>query len=211
MCGRYTFFNSKSLKSRFSLDEVPEITPRYNVAPGSLMPVIIKKNCNLALLMKWGLIPEWAKHQSRTIQLINARAESLNQKPMFKKLVTNQRCLVPTNGFYEWDKSTKTPYYIHPQDNQLATFAGLYDLWQDAENKPFYSYLIITTAANTKIAKIHSRMPAILDRNKAKDWLDLKEVPLEPYAGTDWQIDPVSKAINKTVNDSSDLIKPIGI
>jgi putative SOS response-associated peptidase YedK len=211
MCGRYTFFNRKSLKTSFNLENIPEFTPRYNVAPGSLMPVIIKKNHNLALLMKWGLIPEWAKLQSQKIQLINARAESINQKPMFKKLLNSQRCLVPTNGFYEWDKQTKTPFFIHPRDNQLATFAGLYDLWQDAENKPFYSYVIITTAANSAVAKIHPRMPAILDQDAANDWLEFKEVPLEPYAGTAWQIDPVSQAINKPANDNPDLIKSIAL
>lgn len=189
----------------------------YNVAPGYMMPVISKKSPNRAVLMKWGLIPFWAKDPRIGYQMINARAETLKDKPAFRKPLSQFRCLVPANGFYEWKKTQdgKQPFYIRLKSEEMFAFAGLYDQWVDAEGKEIETYTIITTTPNSVVEPIHNRMPAILKKENEEIWLNHQETDinkilalLTPNNTTEeFEAYPVSKAVNKPENDSKDLIK----
>lgn len=167
--------------------------------------------------MRWGLIPFWAKDPKIGYKMINARAETVNEKPSFKHSLKNKRCIVPASGFYEWLKSEKQkiPFYIKPKDQEYFSFAGLYDVWKDAEGKEIKSYTIITTTPNIKMAKIHDRMPVILKVADEDKWLDqntdIDELLklLKPYPDSEMEIYSVSDLVNSPRNDNKDLIKPI--
>ncbi len=169
--------------------------------------------------MRWGLIPKWTKSgQSPKVTPINARAETLGEKPMFRSLVKYRRCIVPANGFYEWRgvKGDKQPYFIHPADGQLMLFAGLYDEARGIEDQPLESYAIITTGANRPMSRLHDRMPVILDVEDVSAWLDrdLTEAePLEhllrPADDDAIALHPVPKSVNTTRHNDPSLIEPI--
>lgn len=219
MCGRYGFIpgSKKQFQERFRIDRVNfELKPRYNVAPGQIMPVITRNSPNKAEEMKWGLVPFWAKDPKIGYKMINARAETVAIKPSFRRSLMKQRCLIPVSGFYEWKKTdnTKIPYYIHLKNAELFSFAGLYDVWKDAEGKELKSYTIITTEPNTLMAEIHNRMPAILSETTEETWLDpanqnLSQLVglLNPYMTIDMSANPVSKLVNNPENDSPEILK----
>ncbi|MEX1997927.1 MAG: SOS response-associated peptidase, partial [Candidatus Andersenbacteria bacterium] len=175
MCGRYSFFDTEQLFERFNVPKVV-LEDRYNVAPSFDMPVIIDDGSKHIEVMKWGLIPHWAKEEKTDYKLINARIETLAEKPTFKNLLKSQRCLVPARGFFEWHRTDegKEPYYFHLDD--IFAFAGLYDVWEH-DDKVIDSYTIITANAEGGIADIHNRMPVILTQKAETDWLnpDLSE------------------------------------
>jgi len=220
MCGRYTFFDVSKLYERFGVnDRIDWDRARYNVTPGSLMPVVLRQSPNSVKIMKWGLVPFWAKDPRIGYRMINARAETIESKPAFRKPFLAQRCLVPANGFYEWRHTNgKQPYYIELAGRPVFAMAGLYDRWTDAEGKETLSYTIITTAANAMMTPIHNRMPVILTPEAETEWLDptvtdkvrLKSI-LTQNANDKLKAYPVSKEVNKTSNDNSDLIKEIKI
>jgi putative SOS response-associated peptidase YedK len=133
------------------------------------MPVIIE---NQLVNMKWGLIPSWSQNKSFANKLINARCETLLEKPSFKNLVNTQRCIVPSNGFYEWDPVSKLPYFIKPADSSLMNFCGLHTLWMDENRRPVNTFTIITTKSNQIMSEIHNRMPVILEQGSEHKWLD---------------------------------------
>src|ERR1044071_1625887 len=165
MCGRYVLADIAALAARFDLAMDPSaVAARYNVAPTQTMPVVVKQSPNRLVMMRWGLVPSWAKDGKTEQLMINARAETLAQKRTFSKLLTTQRCLVPASGFYEWQQTSggKVPHYISLQDESLLAFAGLYDRWTDNQGTEVFSYTIITTEPNTLMSSIHNRMPAIL-------------------------------------------------
>ena len=148
MCGRYVFSpgNSKKLKQRFNLSNQLEIEQNYNVAPGQIVPVITRQSPKKAVEMKWGLVPFWAKDPKIGYKMINARAETVLFKPSFRKAIRSQRCLVPANGFYEWQRiNGKQPYFISRKDGEIMSFAGIFDTWKDAEGSKINSYAIITS------------------------------------------------------------------
>jgi putative SOS response-associated peptidase YedK len=159
---------------------------RFNIAPGSEMPVIIHEEKNELVMMKWGLVPHWVQDIQTAKRPINARAETLSEIFSFKELLKNQRCLVPASGFFEWKKegSKKIPFYLHLTKIPLFAFAGLYDCWECPDGKLFFMYTIITSEPNELIAKIHNRMPSILLPEHEDRWLskvplsagDLKEI-----------------------------------
>lgn len=219
MCGRYVFTpgNSKKFKDRFNLSNQLEIEENYNVAPGQMVSVVIRKSPNKAVKMRWGLVPFWAKDPKIGYKMINARVETVLYKPSFRKAVRSQRCLVPANGFYEWQRvDGKQPYYITRKDEKMMAFAGIYDIWKDAKGKELFSYSIITTKANSLVSLIHNRMPVILDRKKEDEWLeenitDPNEVKnfLEPVSEQELQTYPVSKAVNKATINTKKLIEPL--
>jgi len=220
MCGRYTFFDVSKLYERFGVnDRIDWDRARYNVTPGSLMPVVLRQSPNSVKIMKWGLVPFWAKDPRIGYRMINARAETIESKPAFRKPFLAQRCLVPANGFFEWQHANgKQPYYIELAGRPVFTMAGLYDRWTDAEGKETLSYTIITTAANAMMTPIHNRMPVILTPEAETEWLDptvtdkvrLKSI-LTQNANDKLKAYPVSKEVNQTSNDNSDLIKEIKI
>lgn len=218
MCGRYVLADTAALTARFGVaGDVPSFAPRYNVAPTQTMPVVVKHSPNSLVLMRWGLVPAWAKDSKSEQLLINARAETLAQKPTFRRLLSSQRCIVPASGFYEWQQAGtgKIPNYISLKDESLFGFAGLYDHWTDSQGADVYSYTIITTAPNALMAPIHNRMPAILSQDDEEFWLNPDETEatrllplLTPYAAEKMQATPVSRAVNNVRNEGASLLQP---
>jgi len=171
MCGRFSvYIDDVELKNRFpNHDVTPFLEAKVtNFAPTMEMPVIIE---NQVVNMKWGLIPSWSQNKSFANNLINARCETLLEKPSFKNLVNTQRCIVPSNGFYEWDPVSKLPYFVKPADSSLMNFCGLHTLWMDENRRPVNTFTIITTKSNQVMSEIHHRMPVILEQGSENRWL----------------------------------------
>tara|TARA_B100000745_G_scaffold292737_1_gene233952 strand:+ start:199 stop:804 length:606 start_codon:yes stop_codon:yes gene_type:complete len=171
MCGRFSvYIDDEELKNRFPNHDVTPFqeVKVTNFAPTMEMPVIIE---NQVVNMKWGLIPSWSQNKSFANKLINARGETLLEKPSFKNLVDTQRCIVPSNGFYEWDPVSKLPYFVKPADSSLMNFCGLHTLWMDENRRPVNTFTIITTKSNQIMSEIHNRMPVILEQGSEKKWL----------------------------------------
>jgi putative SOS response-associated peptidase YedK len=220
MCGRYTLAtNTQKLAESFSGFEVPaELPPRYNVAPTQPIAVVANNGQHKVEFFQWGLIPSWAKDPKIGNQLINARAETLGEKPSFKNAYKRRRCLVLADGFYEWkkeDDGAKTPMYIRLASGDPFAFAGLWEMWQTAENT-ILSCTIITTDPNDLMAQIHNRMPVILPPAAYEQWLDPAERRpddlqglLHPYPTELMTAYPVSKMVNSPKNDSPALIEPV--
>lgn len=224
MCGRYALAtDSEQVKRRFGLKEAPEVSPRFNVAPGSAMPVILQSDPETAVLARWGLVPFWAKDPKIGYRMINARAESLLAKPAFRRPFASQRCLVPVSGFYEWKtldepgRKEKIPYYIRVAGESLFAFAGLYDYWTDVEGRKITTFTIITTEPNEKLEKIHNRMPVILPKDKESEWLGRSGQDtaglsglLAPFPSARTETYPVSSAVSNPENDGESLIRRQG-
>jgi len=221
MCGRYSFFDTDKLYERFDITKGKQkLNDRYNVAPGQLMPVITQHiERNSLATMQWGLIPGWTRDIKDALHLINARSETLNQKPSFREPLKKQRCLVPANGFFEWKKEIngKIPYYIRPKSGQTIALAGLYDKWLNpANNENIYTYTIITTSASKGLSSIHARMPAIIPLGLESDWLNtaeqdpttLQQIIKSPSSET-MEYFPVSTLVNKPEHDSPEILEPI--
>lgn len=225
MCGRYTLYSPKPdlehhFEARFKTDAGP--TPRYNIAPGSEQPVVLygKAREPGITLMKWGLVPPFADDASIGFKMINARSETLDQKPSFKKAFQRKRCLIPANGFYEWKKlegsERKLPFYIRLIHQEIFAFAGLFERWENKQGEPLFSFTIVTTAANSLLQPLHERMPVILNPADYDAWLNpLNEDKaalqglLRPYATEDMSVFRISPEVNKTSNDHKGLIEPI--
>jgi putative SOS response-associated peptidase YedK len=210
MCGRFSILNNKtSLEKHFALNDSDEFINSYNVTPSDKIPVIRLYEGERQLVnCQWGFIPHWAKDDK--FKPINAKAETLDEKPFFRSAFKNNRCLIPASGFYEWkgQKGNKQPWYIRLQDSELFAFAGLWDHWQN-ENKDIDSCTIITTNANAVMASIHQRMPVILDPGQYDIWLnDGDKDVLAPYRGK-LICYPVSKKVNKPGSDGEELIRPL--
>lgn len=218
MCGRYAIVlvGDGSLQRRFSLEELlDDPQPRYNIAPTQTAPVVVRNSPNRVEMMRWGLIPSWAKDASIGNRMINARAETVAEKPAFRASLRSRRCLVPASGFYEWkrDEAGKTPHFIHLVDEPLFAFAGLYDVWRDPDGRAVRSYTILTTEPNALMASIHNRMPVILRREDEGEWLDPENTApehllplLRPYPAREMEAYPVSKRVNSPTNDTPDLL-----
>jgi putative SOS response-associated peptidase YedK len=219
MCGRFTLAtNTQKLAEAFSEFEVPaDLPPRYNVAPTQPVAVVANNGQHKVEFFQWGLIPSWAKDPKIGSQMINARAETLAEKASFKNAYKRRRCLVLADGFYEWRKeedNSKTPTYIRLASGDPFAFAGLWELWQTAEDTVL-SCTIITTQPNELMAQIHNRMPVILLPETYEQWLDPAErMPdqlndlLKPYPADLMTAYPVSKMVNSPRNDSPALIEP---
>lgn len=212
MCGRYTLYSTDELEDRYRVEVSDAIRANYNVAPSQTMPVITIDGLQM---MRWGLVPPWAKDEKIGYKLINARSETVFEKPMWKKPIMHRRCLVPADGFYEWKKidSTKQPYFIHLNEGSLFSFAGIWETWKH-DGKEWQTYTILTTTPNEEMKSIHDRMPVILHRDDEAQWLsadseeDIK-VLLRPYANGKLKTYTVSAEVNAVkVNDGS-LIKPV--
>lgn len=179
MCGRFALQPGDKFYDRFNIENrLDALVERNNITPGQMVPVIMSKSPNRVELMKWGLIPHWAKEKNIGYKMINARIETLVEKPSYRGPLKSKRCLVPASGFYEWQATRfgKTPYFIHLKNEPLFSFAGLYDVWTDGEDdgkvEKIYSFTIITKNANKTISKIHDRMPVILEQSRESEWLD---------------------------------------
>jgi len=219
MCGRYGFVPGKNFDERFQVEHQQEtLLPSYNVAPGATMPVVLRNSPNRVELMRWGLIPFWAKDPKNSYKTINARAETVATSPVFREALKRRRCLVPASGFYEWQQTErgKLPYFIHLKDIELFAFAGLYDVWQDAEGNELRTYTIITTIPNDLVQPIHNRMPVILHPDDEAMWIDPKmndtaalRALLQPFPNALMEAYPVSRAVNTAAIDTPALIEPV--
>src|SRR5689334_12293955 len=194
MCGRYDLIViGRALAARFGVaaEQAGEVgqnwQPRFNIAPSQLNPVVVTgmtvddQEKHLAM-MKWGLVPSWAKEPKTSFSTINARAETITQKPAFRKLIAGKRCLVPATGYFEWSAPNgaggKQPYRVQVtgdgnNEDQILAMAGLYDVWKGPYGEPLLTYTIITTEASPSIRALHERMPVILSREDEEVWLDL--------------------------------------
>ena len=222
MCGRYVIEGNAGLSERFNLRHVPQDLfadlTTYNAAPTQLLPVIVENEAGEHSLvpMQWGLMPRWKPQPGkRGVAPINARAETLFEKPMFRNLTKAQRCIVPVSGFYEWQKvgDHKQPFYITAEDGEAWGLAGLYDQTHEDEDA-VGSFTIITTQANDRMSSLHERMPVILPRDAEDDWLsadvrDPHEVEqfLRSYPDDEMLVYPVSTAVNNTRNNGPQLIE----
>jgi len=213
MCGRFSLTaNEAELNLRFELEggEAPYV-PRYNGAPTQMLAVITGENPRLLSYKRWGLIPPWAKDISIGNKMINARAETITEKPSFRTPLFSKRCLVPADGFYEWQQdAAKQPYRIFVKNNPIFAMAGLWERWKSPEGGSIDSFSIITTEANTFMKPIHSRMPVILKREDEKIWLTGKNHEeilklLKPYPSEEMDAYPVSKLVNSPRNDGPEV------
>lgn len=218
MCGRFSFSPlAKIIEDRFDVKvDSTRYKPRYNSAPSQDLAVISNVSPHEVSFYRWGLIPFWAKDKSIGNKLINAKAETIAEKPSFKNSLKRKRCLVLSDGFYEWksvDKKEKIPYRITLKDNGLFAMAGLWDSWKDSDGTVIHSFTIITTTPNSLMENIHTRMPVILKREFEKAWLtddntDFLQTLLKSYPENEMTAYPVSKLVNSPVNDVPELLKP---
>jgi putative SOS response-associated peptidase YedK len=224
MCGRFTAsFEFREIRIRWNLQrDLPIFAPRYNIAPSQQVPVIVRGEAgNEAKLMKWGLVPSWAPDPSIGQRMINARAQSLLEKPSFKRLVGTRRCLIPADGFYEWrhEGKHKVPMWFHLKNREPFAFAGLWDYWRDpAGDKEFYSFTIVTTEPNALVRPIKNRMPVIYDKEMGRQWLDptwavnspmMLAAILQPLPSELMKAHDVSTLVNSPENDTAECIQPI--
>ena len=221
MCGRYSQqHTAEEIAERFEIID-PEFSfpPRYNIAPSQIVPIIIAQEQRRLVGCKWGLVPFWAKDPSIANRTINAKSETLAQKPAFKYAVVKRRCLIPADGFYEWQKQPKgpgQPFYIRRPDHGLFAFAGLWEGWTSPEGERLRTFTIITVEPNETIRPIHDRMPAIIQPEAEAMWLDssiqdpIHVLPLlQPYPETDLEMFRVSRAVNYPATDEPSLIEPL--
>jgi len=221
MCGRFTLIIPvDELQQSFPWLLVhPELLPRYNIAPTQLVAVAPNTGENRIELFRWGLIPSWAKDPKIGARMINARSETLAEKPSFRAAYRQRRCLVLADGFYEWRKEpgrkTKTPFYLQLKSGEPFAFAGLWEVWQAPDGLAVPSCTIITTRPNALVAPIHNRMPVILRPEAYQQWLDPAEQPpaqlqplLQPYPAEEMTAYPVSRLVNNPRNDLPDCILP---
>jgi putative SOS response-associated peptidase YedK len=218
MCGRYTITApADELAKRFDATLPPEMTgPRYNAAPTQGLPVLLNEGEREIKLLRWGLVPSWSKSISNDYSMINARAETITEKPTFRKALEKRRCLVLADSFFEWQKtgSEKIPMRIMLDSEEPFAFAGLWETWKKPEGGVLHSFTIITTEANDLVAPIHDRMPVILKPESEKLWLDNDagveewQKLLRPYPAKLMKTYSVSKMVNAVVNDVPGVITP---
>lgn len=220
MCGRYAFYLPHEAMARlFDLDDPPEVEAHYNIAPSNFVAVIRhdKEGVRKLGMLHWGLVPHWAKDKKIGYRMINARSETVREKPSFRNAFRRRRCLVPSSGFYEWKKEAdhKVPYFISMQDAEGFAFAGLWERWYENDDaEPLDSVTICTTEANKFMENLHARMPVILKPGDYDDWLDRNNSGddvtyslLKPWPRSNLQAWPVSTVVNNPRNDGADLIE----
>jgi putative SOS response-associated peptidase YedK len=220
MCGRFTLIDLSQFTDLFPWIRPPEqqFQPRYNIAPSQAVPAVVNHLQPTVDFFQWGLVPSWAKDPAIGGRMINARAESLAEKPAFKTSLRRRRCIIPASGFYEWRKNpdkTKTPMYITRKDGHPMGLAGLWDIWHDPTGGELPTCTIITTAPNELMAVVHDRMPLILPESHYRFWLTSEEMKpqdlqplLVPFPADALQMRPVSRAVNSPKTDTPECIRP---
>ena len=217
MCGRFTLATpADQIAAQFQLVAVPELAPRYNIAPTQQVAAVRAAEAGRELvLLRWGLVPTWAKDLSMGAKLINARAETAAEKPSFRSAMRQRRCIIPADGFYEWQAQAggKQPFYIRLAHGGSFGLAGLWEHWKSPERAWIETCTILTTAANALMQPLHDRMPVILPPEAYALWLDPAlhdPAPLQallgPYPANLMVAAPVSKAVNKVANDDPSLV-----
>lgn len=220
MCGRFTItLDPADLQQEFNLGNLPgEWKPRYNVAPTQNVPVVKEETRRDVEMMHWGLIPFWAKDKTIGSRMINARAETLQEKPAFRQAFKQRRCLILADGFFEWQrldaKRPKVPMYFRLKNGKAFTFAGLWETWRENPEKELHSCTIITCIPNELVGQIHNRMPVILDKEKCWRWLsdpnpqELQKM-LMPYPAEKMQAHAVGLQVNNPREDNADVVRPL--
>lgn len=221
MCGRYALKVSVPEVARI-LGATPtaEFAPSYNVAPSRNVPAcrVAEEGGREIVLLRWGLVPHWAKAIDDRYRMINARAETVASKPAFRTPFRKRRCLVPADGYFEWKAvgKRKQPYFIRRRDEGPIFFAGLWDRWEKGDGEPVDSFAIVTTSASPNVAQVHDRMPVMVDDGDYDTWLDPKLedaarlLPLlKPHPGKDLTLTPVSTYVNNPRNDDPRCIEPL--
>lgn len=228
MCGRFTLIlEPDAIQQELDLGQMPaDLPPRYNIAPTQPVAAVRSAETRDVDLLRWGLIPSWAKDMDIGNRLINARSETLLEKPSFRNAFARRRCLILADGFYEWYRpgGRKTgkgvpapvPYYFHLADHKPFAFAGLWETWNSPEHETIQSCTIITCAANELVGRYHERMPVVLDKNTMWQWLDeqakipaLQEI-LSPYPAERMSAYHVAPLVNTPAVDDPQLIEPAG-
>jgi putative SOS response-associated peptidase YedK len=222
MCGRFTLtIDPTALQEAFPWAVIPgDLPPRYNIAPSQPVAVIPNTGDNAVTMYKWGLIPSWSKDPSIGDRMINARAESLAEKPSFRTAYRRRRCLILSDGFYEWkqnpDLKSKQPMYIRMKNGSPFAFAGLWEVWHAPDGSEIRSCTIITTQPNALLQTIHNRMPVILPPAAYQAWLETDDRQpaqldhlLVPYPPEEMIAFPVSKLVNRPEVETPDLVKPL--
>jgi len=219
MCGRFAQADPlEILAQQFALEEVfVDLSPRYNVAPGQQVAVILKEEKRVMVDLKWGLVPFWAKDPSIGNRMINARAETVREKPSYKNAIKKRRCLIPASGFYEWKKDgkAKVPHYFRLKSGKPFGLAGLWETWKDPDGQMLKTFTILTTEPNALAARVHNRMPVIIPENGYATWLDIANPPeavqalLAPYPPDEMEAYPVSTMVNSPANDTEELVRPV--
>jgi putative SOS response-associated peptidase YedK len=226
MCGRYVIFSTpEAIRALFRYGEQPNFPPRYNIAPTQPIPIVRLRDGKPSLaLMRWGLLPSWVEEPKTFPLLINARGESVLDKPAFRNAMRRRRCLIPTDGFYEWQageaSGSKQAYFVRARHGEHdaappLAFAGLWETWTGPNGEELDTAAIVTTAANRTLSAIHPRMPAFLAPEDFARWLDCDAVQAEeaatlikPADEVLLEVYPVSPAVNRVANDSEALIAP---
>ena len=224
MCGRFTLRTpARDLVEIFELLREPELSPRYNIAPTQRVAVVRQSGKDREIaVMRWGLVPSWSKDPKAGPPLINARAETVATKPSFRTAFKRRRCLIPADGFYEWqkqaDSKTKIPHYIRMSKDRAFAFAGLWECWHGSDAADLESCTIVTTEANNLMRPLHDRMPVILPEENFAEWLDPKnenvpelEALLRPYAPSELTAFPISTMVNSPRNERPECILPTSI
>lgn len=218
MCGRFGLFaRLDAIEDRYDGEFTYDFEPRYNIAPeGPGIATVRNQIPGQIDQVKWGLIPHWVDDPNDFPTLINARAETIAEKPAFRDAFAKRRCLIPASNFYEWTgrKGSRVPYFIGVEDQEIFSMAGIWETWTE-NGTDMESVAIITTDANDVVAELHDRMPVILDREEEDRWLDGKEEDelqelLDPFPDGRTMSYEVTKAVNNSTNDSPELIEPIG-
>ena len=220
MCGRYSITTApEAMRRLFRFENAAlELPPRYNAAPTDMLPVVrLGRDGRRELaVLRWGLIPFWAKDEKIGYRSINARAESVATAPAFREAFRHRRCLVPVNGFYEWKKlpdGGKQPYHIGMRDGSPFALAGLWERWKKGA-EPVESFTIITGEPNSLTAALHDRMPVILEPDHWDAWLTAKDTAaplamLQPFPAQLMAAHPVSPKVGNVKNDTPDLVQPL--
>jgi putative SOS response-associated peptidase YedK len=221
MCGRFTLtVDAADLQEDFELSSLPnDLQPRYNIAPSQPVLAITEGRGRAAEWLHWGLIPAWAKDLAIGNRLINARSETLAEKPSFRSALARRRCIILADGFYEWQhqadkRISAQPYHFRRADGRPFAFAGLWEVWRKPEGGEIRSCTIITCAANELVSSVHDRMPVMLSGDKVWAWLETRPVPelqklLAPYPAQWMVATPVSRAVNDPKKDTRECILPV--
>tara|TARA_R110002073_G_scaffold323204_2_gene500422 strand:+ start:88676 stop:89359 length:684 start_codon:yes stop_codon:yes gene_type:complete len=218
MCGRYTLTSPDELVQEFGLGELPfSLKPRYNIAPSNEVPVVVADDDGPTLrLLRWGLVPSWVKLTRSTKRPINARAETVHEKPSFREAFERRRCLVCADGFYEWKRegSRRMPFFMHRRDGRPLSFAGVWERHVGDDGTSSDSFAMLTTSANELMAPIHHRMPIVIARDARARWLSsetqtrsaLEDLLVAPPT-EDYELFQVSETVNSVANDSASCLR----
>jgi putative SOS response-associated peptidase YedK len=220
MCGRYTVTSSpEAIRALFHYQEQPNFPARYNVAPTQPIPIVrLVEGKRQFALVRWGLLPSWVKDPKTFTLLINARGESAAEKPAFRAAMRRRRCLIPADGFYEWQAvgGRKQPFFVRAKSGAPFAFAGLWETWTGPNGEELETGTIVTTRANRTLAAIHDRMPVILAPEAFDLWLDCAHVDaatatslIQPAPENLLEVYAVSTAVNRTANDDPKLVQRI--